>query len=550
MGIKKVKPQFRVAPTPASKAIYITIAVLLVFVLCSLFIRSWLSDKDNLPVGDSAWMINISHQVVVQEKGASIYISPPWDTRYSRLFSQSLSHSGLQLKRKRSDNRRDINLVASETGNYRVETEFRVHVSSLVRSEPKKIKLSETNRSQWLSSSTGIDVDTVYTTGAVDRLSKETASADELIDKLFDYVSSNIRIKKHAGSGSEKALVQKAASEHGMINALIALLRTAHLPARLVTGVNLQAKASLQPFYWVEVYDSETWIPLDPVHGYLRNLPAFYIPVRKGDEPLIITEGAKVKSTTWRVDTVSAPSGLSVSDSSKLTDIFDLNRLSPDNRENLGLLLLLPLGVLATEIMRQLMGIRTYGTFTPSLMALAVVHVDRTTAIIVFLMVTIIGITIRAYLPNLNLQRTARLAMVFTLVSISMAIIMSGLIYFDPAADSIVVLLPVVVLTMLVDRIYTIADQRGMRTALIRLFWTAVAAFVSLLILLQADWSIWLVAYPEIHALTLAVIIIIGLYQGPKLSEIPVLSWLHEPELRKIRQSDKSAQSEQSGDSM
>jgi hypothetical protein len=225
-----------------------------------------------------------------------------------------------------------------------------------------------------------------------------------------------------------------------------------------------------------------------------------------------------------------------------LTDIFDLNRLSPDNRENLGLLLLLPLGVLATEIMRQLMGIRTYGTFTPSLMALAVVHVDRMTAITVFLMVTIIGITIRAYMPNLNLQRTARLAMVFTLVSISMAIIMSGFIYFDPAADSIVVLLPVVVLTMLVDRIYTIADQRGMRTALVRLFWTAVAAFVSLLILLQADWSIWLVAYPEIHALTLAVIIIIGLYQGPKLSEAPTLGWLHEPESMISRSTDKRGQ--------
>ena len=199
--------------------------------------------------------------------------------------------------------------------------------------------------------------------------------------------------------------------------------------------------------------------------------------------------------------------------------------------------------------MRQLMGIRTYGTFTPSLMALAVVHVDRTTAIIVFLLVTIIGITIRSYLPNLNLQRTARLAMVFTLVSISMAIVMSGFIYFDPGVDSIVVLLPVVVLTMLVDRIYTIADQRGMRTALIRLFWTVVAAFVSLFILLQADWSIWLVAYPEIHAVTLAVIIIIGLYQGPKLSEVPALSWLHEPESRVARSTDKRRQRGQSGDS-
>ncbi|MBT8134431.1 MAG: hypothetical protein KJO03_07965, partial [Gammaproteobacteria bacterium] len=293
------------------------------------------------------------------------------------------------------------------------------------------------------------------------------------------------------------------------------------------------------------------WIPLDPVRGYLRNLPPHFIPLRKGDVQLVVTENAKVKSTSWKIETVNAPSGLSTSSaSSKLTDIFDLNRLSPENRENLGLLLLLPLGVLVTEVMRQLMGIRTYGTFTPSLMALAVIHVDKVTAITVFLLVTIIGVTIRAYLPNLNLQRTARLAMVFTLVSICMAVIMSGFIYFDPTVDSVVVLLPVVVLTMLVDRIYTIADQRGMRTALIRLLWTAVAAFVSLLVLLQADWSIWLVAYPEIHAVTLALIIIIGLYHGPKLGDIPVLNWLHEPELRRARRTDKADQSGQPGDSL
>jgi transglutaminase-like putative cysteine protease len=550
MTTKKVTATTATEPASATAAIYITIAVLLVFALFSFFLRGGLSVEEKLPSGDSAWTIAVSHQVEVHEKGAAIYISPPWDTRYSRLFSQSLSHNGLRQKRTKTDNKRDILLIAPEIGKYKIETNFSVHVSSLLRSEPKKISLPENNRSQWLSSSAGVTVETSFTTGIVDRLSKDSTSSDETIEKLFNYVSNNIRIRKGASSDSEKALFKKQASVLGSNHVLLALLRTAHLPARLVTGVNLQAPSAEQPFYWVEVYDAETWIPLDPVHGYLRNLPVFYIPVRKGDEPLVITEKATVKSTTWKIDTVSTPRGLSVSDTRKLSDIFDLNRLSPANRENLGILLLLPLGVLATEIMRQLMGIRTYGTFTPSLMALAVVHVDRTTAIVVFLLVTIIGITIRSYLPNLNLQRTARLAMVFTLVSISMALVMSGFIYFDPGVDSIVVLLPVVVLTMLVDRIYTIADQRGMRTALIRLFWTVVAAFVSLFVLLQADWSIWLVAYPEIHALTLAVIIIIGLYQGPKLSEVPALSWLHEPESRVSRSNDKRRlQSGQSGDS-
>ncbi len=547
MSTKKVNPAPAVKQENASSAIYITIAILLVFVLFSISMRSWLKHSDQLPTGDSAWMINISHQVEAQEKGAKIYISPPWDTHYARLFSQSVSHSGLRQKRTKADHKREILLLAPVAGKYSIDTSFGVHVSSLLRSEPKITKLSEDNRSQWLSSSDWVSVNTTLTNGIVDQLSKDSNSADELIEKLFNYVSNNIRIKQRTNNTSETALSVKRATALGSNNALLALLRTAHLPARLVAGVNLHASAREQPFYWVEVYDEETWIPLDPVHGYLKNLPAFYIPLHKGDKTLLTTENAEIKSTTWKINTVSTPRGLSTADSRKLWDIFDLNRLSPTNRENLGILLLLPLGVLATEIMRQLMGIRTYGTFTPSLMALAIMHVDRITALIVFLLVTGIGITIRAYLPEMNLQRTARLAMVFTLVSISMAVVMSGFIYFDPAADSIVVLLPVVVLTMLVDRIYTVADQRGMRTAMIRLLWTFVSAAISLLILSQADWSLWLVAYPEIHAITLAIIIIVGMYRGPKLSELPVLGWLHEPDTRKARATDKPNQGGQSG---
>ena len=251
----------------------------------------------------------------------------------------------------------------------------------------------------------------------------------------------------------------------------------------------------------------------------------------------------------WKIDTTQAPADLSSSDGRGLVEVLDLNRLSPANREHLGILLLLPLGVLATEIMRQIMGIRTYGTFTPTLIALAIVHVDWLTATIIFMLVTVIGIVIRSYLPNLNLQRTPRLAIVFTLVSVSMSLVVSGFMYYDPGMDGFVVLLPVVILTMLVDRIYTIADTYGMRTAMIRLFWTVVSAFVSLIVLLQADWGIRLVSYPELHAATLAVIILIGLYKGPKLSSVPALSWLHEPETKTKKTRKPARKTDQSGQS-
>lgn len=93
-----------------------------------------------------------------------------------------------------------------------------------------------------------------------------------------------------------------------------------------------------------------------------------------------------------------------------------------------------------------------------------------------------------------------------------------------------------------------VAIQRGICTAMIRLLWTVIAAIISLFVLLQADWSIWLVSYPEIHAITLAVIII-SLYQGPKLSSVPLLSWLHEPDSRVSRSTDRRRrQREETGD--
>ena len=87
-----------------------------------------------------------------------------------------------------------------------------------------------------------------------------------------------------------------------------------------------------------------------------------------------------------------------------------------------------------------------------------------------------------------------------------------------------------------------------------RLFWTVVSAIISLAILVQVHWGSWLVSYPEAHAITLAVVILIGLYKGPRLMDLPALTWLREPpRAKRDRKSDRkrsSPQSSQSGDSV
>ena len=137
----------------------------------------------------------------------------------------------------------------------------------------------------------------------------------------------------------------------------------------------------------------------------------------------------------------------------------------------------------------------------------------------------------------------------FTLVALSMSFVVSGINYFDPATDSTVTLLPMLILTMLVDRIYSVYDERGLCSAVVRLFWTVVTAVVAMLVLLQAHWGTWFVSYPETHAITLALIIMIGLYHGPRLKDLAAFRWLREPARQLRDRKTDTDQAGQSGDS-
>ena len=512
-----------------TKLIMLSVAALLLFASASIALRLLLRSDAGLPAGDSAWSVTVTYTGEATNKGAAVFLPPPWDTKHARVYAQSLSHPGLRLRRTKADKKnRDIILTAPKPGEYAIESVFKIYVSHLPLSEPVVSALSEKNRASWLTSSTGIEVNTTITDSIVAGLAHGALEPGPLIESLFNFVSNNIRIDPATSNASEAALTSKRATALGSTRALVALLRSAHLPARIVTGLDLQAPTQA-PQFWAEVYDGSRWLPLDPVHGYLLELPVFYIPLRKGDTQLLMTEDFKLTDIEWEIAPLPSYQGLLASDRSRPTDIFDLTRLNLPSREMLSLLLLMPLGVLATELIRQFAGIRTYGTFTPTLLALAITLVDWTTAVIVLLLVTVIGVAIRSIMPDLNLQRAARLAIVFTLVALSMSFVVSGINYFDPTADNTVTLLPMVILTMLVDRIYTVYDERGLHSAVARLFWTVVTAIVAMLVLLQAHWGTWLVSYPEAHAMTLAIIIMIGPYDGPRLKDFAAFRWLQEP---------------------
>ena len=80
----------------STNTVKLTIAFLLMFAIVSISFRVLMRSDGALPSGDSAWTINAWHIIEASDKGATVFIPPPWDTRNARLYSQSLHHPGLR----------------------------------------------------------------------------------------------------------------------------------------------------------------------------------------------------------------------------------------------------------------------------------------------------------------------------------------------------------------------------------------------------------------------------------------------------------------------
>ena len=185
-------------------------------------------------------------------------------------------------------------------------------------------------------------------------------------------------------------------------------------------------------------------------------------------------------------------------------EILDLTRLPLPMHEVLSLILLLPLGALVTSVFRTIIGIRTFGTFTPSLIALSFIFADWRTGVFVFALVVASGLLGRTVLDRLRLLLVPRLSVVLTLVVLCIVFSISLLDYWRYTPSTQAVLLPMVILTMTIERFYVTTEEDGPGFAVLLLLGTILVAFCCYLVLRWRAVGNLLLAFPEVHLFTVA----------------------------------------------
>jgi transglutaminase-like putative cysteine protease len=531
MPTKAIKQQLQERYTKWAIFMLIAIGIL------SITGRLFFSDSSTLPEGDAVWTIAIDARITGAEKGDNFNISPPWNSSQSRVVSQKIQHTGMRPVRIKGDGaqKRSIVLQVTHPGDLSFSAEFNIHISKIPQVDFSSITrpLDAERRELYLSSEEAIDLSSADVTNVLREISADATSKDEIIRKIFAYTNNKIIKNPDATDDTaESVLRSHQATTLGRARTMVALCRAAGVPARIVSGFILVATHEALPHYWVDVYTDEQWVPYAPEKGYAEKLPGNFVAFNRGKHSIVGGKNIEKLNITYDIEQNYDLAAFDITTEKNFSDILNLNRFPPDTRSNLGLLLLLPLGALITAFSRNFIGIRSYGTFTPTLLALAAVYADWIAALVLLIIVVAMGISGRSAMPD-KLTRVPRLAIMFTIVIMSMVLGVSLMEYFHINPGEHVILLPIVILTTLIDRFYSTVDDDGAYIAIKRLIWTILISFLCYPVLKLEMLSSLFLTYPEGHFITLSAILIISIYKGKQLSDFSIFYWIREPEKQK-----------------
>lgn len=303
----------------------------------------------------------------------------------------------------------------------------------------------------------------------------------------------------------------------------VTILAGARIPAEVAQAVVLrdQRESSFVPM--LAVHNGDEWIYFNPVTGDRGRSPRVLI-WTWGSEPAFTTDRGSGRSVTLTVRR-SLGNAMEVAErraelaGSRIVDFSTLS-LPLDAQELYRVLLMLPLGAFLIIIMRNFVGVQTFGTFMPVLIALAFRETRLLWGIVLFSILVALGLAFRFYLERLRLLAIPRISAVLTIVVLLMLGVSVLGHQFELESGLSVALFPMVILAMTVERMSTVWEERGAGDAVQQGVGSlAVAAACYAVMDLQVVRHLVFV-FPESLLVVLAMTLLVGRYTGYRLTEL------------------------------
>ena len=359
----------------------------------------------------------------------------------------------------------------------------------------------------------------------------EKAAAEVLISTtrsqsadIKTFIAETLKKLNNRSDDNVKSLLSGDFSAENVVDRAVRLLSFAHIPGEYVQGILLgenTKQASLK--VWLRSHNGSEWLYFDPSTGR-EGLPSNALILRYGNQPLLNVVGGINERVTFSVS-VQEMNALALADrvgqqiDSGFTE-FSLYQLPLQTQQIYRVLMMVPLGVLIILALRTFIGIHTFGTFTPVLISLAFRETEVIWGIVLFTFITAMGLIVRSYLEHLKLLLLPRLGIILTVVVVVMAI--TSIVTFKLGMERglSIALFPMVILTMTIERMSIVWEERGAGEALTAGIGSLFAAVLAYFAMEDALVQYIVFTFPGTLLLVMAAMILIGRYRGYRLSEL------------------------------
>lgn len=328
-------------------------------------------------------------------------------------------------------------------------------------------------------------------------------------------------LNKH--EGNTKILMEDPFNEAELVNTAVLILSQSKINALMVKGLQLEQQTKAKFKHYLAVYNGQSWIYIEP-HSGSAGLPKNFLTWQYGSAPLFEVQGGKKASfnlsvSPTPVNALNMAKARGLQFDSKLLH-FSLLQLPVHLQETYKVLLMVPVGAFIILILRNFLGLKTFGTFMPVLIALAFRETRIIWGITLFTFIVSVGLLIRFYLDQLRLLLVPRLASILTIVILLMIFISILSQHLGLDAGLSIALFPMVILTMIIERMCISWDERGAGDALKSGMGSLLAAVIAFSVMNYPPLEYLVFAFPELLLILLGLILWFGQYRGYRLTEL------------------------------
>ncbi len=319
-------------------------------------------------------------------------------------------------------------------------------------------------------------------------------------------------------------LESQEGSDLGRIRLFTALARRQGLPTRLVQGVVMDSGLQAELVVWAEVRLGTAWIPFHPAGDLFARTGGTLVPFARGDLPIVEADPETSLEVRYEVERSFAVRGRLVEGGfSKastswlgLWGALEEAGISVDMQR---ILMMIPFGAFVTVLIRNVLGLRTFGFYMPLLIAIAATRVGIGWTLAAFLFVIgIVCLTRVAARPmrllHFPLQGIMLTAAVLAITGLAAAGTLAG--NFRLAH---LTFLPVVVLTIATEKFANIIEEEGPLEVLKVTLMSMVAIVLCFLVMDSWTLQAFVLTFPESLLSVLLLEILIGTWSGLRLME-------------------------------